>query len=478
MSFLTDAEIVAQALDLYYQQSISGKAPVIDQQPLEAIVDHLGLASYIRDGGLSGEALADFLPKYLAASTRLHHPKNLAHQIAAPHYAGSLGCWIDGFANTDVVIYELAPGGASLEVFLINWMLEKVGWQPAPLETRLRSPQGCYGSGVLTDGGSLANMTALLAARNRAAPEAWQEGVAPDLVVLAPAESHYSIARAAGVLGLGQRSLVRLEVDERGAVIPEKLAQALERAAEQNQRVVAVAVNACTTAVGIYDPLQEIGDICRSYHAWLHVDGAHGASALLSDKLRGRLKGIDLADSLTWDAHKMLRTPALCAALLVRDHLTLESAFQQQASYLFHEREQPGIDLAPQSFECTKAGLGLKLFLTLAVQGERALVETIESQYELAQQAYEFIQQTPGLECPVQPESNILCFRCEGSDQRQLEIRNVLIARGSAYLSSTIFKGSRYLRMALMNPITQLADIKAVIEEIQSLNVSLDKNLL
>ena len=429
MSFQSDADIVAKVLEIYYQQSAAGLAPVINQQPLEKIAADLELARYIQQGGLSGKSLEDFLPKYLAVSTRLHHPKNLAHQIAAAHPSGALGCWIDGFANTDVVIYELAPGGAALEVFLTNWMLEKVGWQPAPLETAKRGPEGEYGSGVLTDGGSLANLTALLAARNRAAPEAWEQGVSADLVLLAPAESHYSIARAAGVLGLGQRALVKLEVDQRGAVIPEKLAESLQQVRDQGKRVVAVAVNACTTAVGVYDPLAEIGEICQAAGVWLHVDGAHGASALLSERLREQLKGIELANSLTWDAHKMLRTPALCAAVLVRDHRTLESAFQQQASYLFHDREQPGIDLAPQAFECTKAGLGLKLFLTVAAEGERALAATVEQLYDLALQAYEYIIQQPGFECPVRPESNILCFRCEGSDQRQLDIRNRLISR-------------------------------------------------
>ena len=196
-------------------------------------------------------------------------------------------------------------------------MLEKVGWPPVPLDRQQRTADSPCGGGVLTHGGSLANLTALLVARNRLAPEVWDTGVPADLVLMAPAESHYSIARAAGILGLGQKAICRLEVDARGAIIPERLEAAYERLRAEGKRPMALVANACTTAVGIYDPLQEIGEFCRRHQLWLHVDGAHGASALLSAKHKHLLRGIEQADSLTWDAHKMLQTPVLCAALLV-----------------------------------------------------------------------------------------------------------------------------------------------------------------
>ncbi|HRZ99094.1 MAG TPA: pyridoxal-dependent decarboxylase, partial [Candidatus Paceibacterota bacterium] len=225
----------------------------------------------------------------------------------------------------------------------------------------------------------------------------------------------------------------------------------------------------CSTAVGIYDPLEEIGEFCRQQHLWLHVDGAHGASALLSPKHQYRLKGIELADSLTWDAHKMLQTPVLCAALLVRDHRTLDQTFEQDASYLFHDKERPGVDFAHRTIECTKAGLGLKFFMVLGALGEAGLGAFVERQYELAEQAYEYIQRQPGFECAVQPQSNILCFRRAGDDDLQLRIRDRLNAQGSFYLSSTFFGGKRYLRMALMNPHTRLEDIQKLLVTIQSM---------
>ena len=469
MPFITDAEIVARALNTFYDESVSAQRPVINQEPLEHIIEELNLAAYVREGGLTGQPLADFVDRYLATTTRVYHPEFLAHQGAVPYHTGVLGSLIDGFTANPMAIYEMGPAATSIEYFVINWMLEKVGWQPAPLNRRLSNENSPHGGGILTHGGSLANLTALIAARNQAAPAAWETGVPHDLVLLAPAASHYSIARAAGVLGIGQKAIVHLEVDERGAVIPEKLAVALERVRNEGKRPIAVVANACQTAVGIYDPLSEIGEFCAAHGIWLHVDGAHGASALISDKYRHLMQGVENANSLTWDAHKMLRTPTVCAALLLRDHRLLDTAFQQEASYLFHEKEQPGVDLGHRTFECTKAALGLRLFMVLGALGERGLAEYVERQWNLTLQAYEYISGQADFECAVRPESNILCFRTTGSDQKQLRIRDALIAQGRFYLSSTTFRGKRYLRITMMSPSTELEDIQRMVNMIRQI---------
>ena len=332
-SFAPDGHAVVDALDAYYRESVGGRQPVIHQERLARNIEQLDLATLVREGGLAGPRLETFVRDYLAATTRLHHPAFLAHQVAAPHPTGSLASLIDGFTNNAMAIYEMGPGAASIEFFVINWMLEKIGWQPAPVEGDATAPavprdgraahaadDPPIGGGVLTHGGSLANLTALLAARRQIAPDSWRTGTPNDLVLFAPAVSHYSIARAAGILGLGQDAVWPLEVDDRGATIAERLPAVLGAARAAGKRPLAVVANSCNTPVGAYDPLLPIGEFCRRHGIWLHVDGAHGASALVSPTHRHLLDGIELADSLTWDAHKMLRAPTLCAALLVRVH--------------------------------------------------------------------------------------------------------------------------------------------------------------
>jgi L-2,4-diaminobutyrate decarboxylase len=468
MSFSSDAKIVIRVLDEYYQQSLSREKPVIDQAPMEKIITDLELASCVQAGGLSGESLSRFITKYLSSTTRLHHPAYLAHQVAVPHYAGALAALIDGFTNNPMAIYEMGPGAASIEYFIVNWLLEKVGWQPAPLEMENAGDHN-FGGGVLTHGGSLANLTALIAARSRTTPEIWLEGNPHDLALLAPDGCHYSIGRAAGVLGIGRNAIYLLDVDDKGVVIPDRLRSAYRRLENEGKRAIALVANACSTAVGLYDPLHEIGQFCREHNLWFHVDGAHGASALLSTKHRKLLKGVGLADSLVWDAHKLMRTPTLCAALLVRDHQTLDHAFQQEASYLFHDKEQPGFDFIHRTVECTKAGLGLKLFLVVAALGERGIAEYIERQYEMAMEAYEYLQNLPDFECAVKPQSNILCFRIKGDDKLQLALREKLVAQGDFYVSTTSFNGRRYLRLVFMNPDTSIEDVKRLVHKIENL---------
>ena len=180
MSFLSDVGIVAKALDAFDQKAVDAQPPVINQKPVEQIIEQLQLSKYVREGGLKDQELNEFTKRYLQFATRLHHPAYMAHQVAVPHYTGALGSLIDGFTNNAMAVYEMGPPAASIELFVLNWMLEKIGWQPVPLD---RSDHGknSHGGGVLTHGGSLSNLTALTVARNHAAPDAWINGIPSDL---------------------------------------------------------------------------------------------------------------------------------------------------------------------------------------------------------------------------------------------------------------------------------------------------------
>jgi L-2,4-diaminobutyrate decarboxylase len=471
MSFKTDAEIVVQALNDFYEQSISGQGPVIRQPPMSALIDDMELSSLVRDGGLSGKKFAQFIDKYLAAITRIYHPANIAHQQAVPHYMAALAGLVDNFVSSDGSIYEFGPASVSIEYFLINWLLEKVGWRPAPLNPK-RTAEEIHGGGILTHGGSIANLTALIAARTQVAPQVWQDGNRGDLALLAPAEAHYSIARAAGIMGLGHRAVYPLEVDEKGIIIPDRLPAAYARVRDDGKQVVALIANACTTAVGLYDPLQEIGTFCHEQNMWFHVDGAHGAPALLTNKYRHLMRRVELADSLAMNMHKLMRVTAFCTALLVRDARTLDEAFTQEASYLFYDKEQPGYDFLHRTIECTKPVLGLKFFMVLAAMGEAGLAEYIERQFDLTAEVYAYLQSLPDFECPVEPQSNILCFRVKGVGDGHLALRDRLLARGNYFVSTASFNGQRYLRLTLTNPVTGLDEIKGLVHEIRELIAS------
>ena len=462
------AGIVTDKLGHYLDESQKGTLKTLVQKPAEALAKDMQLEKWVKQGGLNAKSVEIFLDTYLKNTQHLHHPHYIGHQVAVTHVASGIADFIHGTINNPMAIYEMGPAAATIEKFLVNWMLEKIGWFNGSHLGDFSKIES-NGGGVLTHGGSLANLTALCAARAKIAPESWTKGTPQDLVILASEEAHYSIARTISIIGLGKEAIIPVAVDNLKVMKHEALLPAYQKMMTQGKRVMAVVANACTTATGLHDPLEEIGVFCQAHNLWFHVDGAHGASALLSNKEKHLLKGIELADSIIWDAHKMMRTSSLCAAVLFKDFRTMEAAFQQKGSYLFHEKEEVGFDLLPYAVECTKAALGTKLFWVLAAEGEKGLETYINNTYKNTRSFYNLINTHQDFECPYLPESNILCFRYTkfGLDNEfQLALRNTIVERGNFYITSTEFNDVRYLRITVMNDLTREEHIMGLIDEI------------
>ena len=194
--------------------------------------------------------------------------------------------------NNGMVIYEMGPVATAMERSLVRWMGGQLGYDRQMCE------------GVFTSGGSAGNLTALLAARqDRAGFDVWTEGnwKGDPLCILAGESSHYSVQRAVQIMGWGAGGVIPVPVDERFKMRPEALAGALRQAQTSGRKVIAVLASSCSTAAGVFDPLEPIADFCQQHGLWLHADGAHGASASLTTKYRHLLAGIERADSVVWD---------------------------------------------------------------------------------------------------------------------------------------------------------------------------------
>ncbi len=451
--FAPAAHEAIETLASYVAASRAGGAPPTVRPDPEQVADSLELARWIREGGMDTAAFARWLEGYLEATLRLHHPGELAHQVAVPGTGAALADLIHGVVNNPMAKYEMGAAGAVIERETVRWMLGQVGFDPAA------------GGGVLTHGGSLANLTALLAARAHASPDAWERGTPSDLALLAPPSAHYSLRRAAAILGLGEQSIIELEVDPLERILVDRLELALGRCAAAGRRPMALIAPAPATSTGLHEDLGAIASFCERHGIWLHVDAAHGAPALLAPALRPLLDGISLADSVIWDAHKLMRTSALCAAVLVRRDEDLPAAFRQHAPYVDYEHEgQIGFDLFDRAVETTKTALGVKLFLSLAWYGEGGLGEYVASRYALARRFYEALVAEPRICCPYVPESNILCFRVDGADQ--LTLREALIADG-LHLSAATLGGERHLRLVVTAPDTDEQTVERLVEAIR-----------
>jgi L-2,4-diaminobutyrate decarboxylase len=449
-SYGSTARAAVDVVTDYLADVIAGEEPVVVVEPPEAVAASLDLRRLIAEGGID---FPSWLRTYLDNGVRVHHPAQMAHQLASPNVGAAMADLVHGAVNQPMSLYEMGAAAATVERIVVEWMLGKVGFDAGE------------GAGVLTHGGSVANLTVMLAARAAAAPDAWKHGVPGDLAILAAPSAHYSIARSAAMMGLGEDAVVALEVDALERIVPDRLGPALERCRAAGRRPIALVAGACFTSTGLHDDLRAIGAVCRSEGIWFHVDGAHGASALLSDSLRGRLDGIELADSVIWDAHKMLRTSALCAAVLMRRGSALPAAFQQHATYL-DVANASGLNTLDRQIECTKAELGLKIFLSLAWQGEQAIAAYVEAQYEKALALWEMARARPGFSLPYRPEANILCFRYGDGDQ--MAIRDTLAAAGTFHLSTVELAGELHLRAAIMSQATSPATFTALLDAIEA----------
>ncbi len=412
-----------------------------------------------------GEDPLALMADVLRGANHLQHPRYVGHQCAAPLPLAALVGTVRDLLNNGCAIYEMGPVGMAMERAVVRWLLACCGMD------------GERGDGVLTHGGSAGNLTALLAARQHAADwDIWEEGHRQgSLGVLVSDQAHYSIRRSVQVLGLGGSSVLPVETDGQCRMRPQSLESALARMDREGRRAMAVVACAGSTATGSIDPLEAIADICAQRNLWLHVDGAHSGAMVVSPRLRPLLRGIERADSVVIDFHKMLMVPSLATAVLFRQGEHSYETFSQQASYLFdHSANQEWYNLAHRTLECTKRALGMELYLLLKVLGTDVFSTFLEDSQALARAFAAQLRARPHWRVAVEPESNIVCFRYEPSGVEDLEglqarLREQVVQEGSFYLVKTTLWGHVWLRTALMNPLTSEADMEALLDRLEAL---------
>lgn len=412
----------------------------------------------------AGRPLAEIVQRlereFLAGANRLAHPMYMGHQVAAPIPAAVWTEAVIAALNNSVAVAEMSPTGTLVEEQVIRWLCDLVGF-------------GAGSGGTLTSGGQEATHTALLAARAALEPEAWKRGiVGPAPVIVCGEHAHYAIARAGGELGLGTEN-VRTVPSADWKMDAAALPATLDAIAAEGRRVMAVVATAGHTATGGFDDLGTIGQICEARGLWFHVDGAHGASALLSPQHAARLRGLHRARTVAWDPHKMMLVPLAAGALLARDERHLAAAFEQQAPYLFHGVDGArSPDQGTRSFMCSRRVDALKVWVALQRHGASGLGALYDHLCSLATGLHEMIARRSDFVALHVPESNILCFRWlppdvvdePTVDWLNLRLRDRYNASGRGWITSTVLGGRRVLRVTLMNVRTQDAHLAALLD--------------
>ncbi len=439
--------ILKELIDIiidYLEESQNIDTKVINYYSADELKSLLDLN--LPEKGISLEALIPIIKSYLNYSVKTNNPNFFNLLFSGVNLPSMMAEIVTTATNTTMHTYESAPVATLIELELIKNLNNLVGFKD--------------GEGVMVTGGSNANLMGMLCARHQILPEAKYKGIGnQNLVAFVSNQAHYSYLKAANLLGIGINNLIKVETDNLGSMLPEALETAINNCLQQGKTPFFVGATAGTTVFGAFDPLVSLAKITNKYKLWFHVDGAWGAPVLFSHKYKHLLKGCELADSFTWDAHKLMGIPVICSAILTKNKGILASVCSGGGNdYLFHEDDNESYNLGKMSLSCGRKVDAFKLWLSWQYYGHKGYETRINNLFELQNYAVQCIENSPNLELIVCPQFLNICFRYIDHDQYinlnqlNLKIRYQLIREGKIFVNFANYHNKTFIRLILSNP--------------------------
>jgi len=409
------------------------------------------------EGDEDWQALFSWVEKYLSYSVKTNHPGFVNRMWAGANPPSVIGEIIAAISNTSSCTYESAPVSTLIEKYMLQKMLDIVGFK--------------NGEGQMTTGSSNANMIAMMAARNSRREEVKRRGLfaGQELFCFVNADAHYSMDKAANILGIGTEHLIKVVVNNSGQMDVALLEERILETQQSGAIPFFVGATAGTTVRGAYDSLPELLKLRDKYNFWLHVDGAWGGAVVLSKSLRLHyLDGIEEVDSFTLDFHKMLGTALICNVLLINRHPGFlgNVCGAGDSSYIFREGEEEELyNLGTRSLQCGRRVDSLKWFLDWKFYGHSGLAKRIETYHILCGYAEDIVENTPELEMLVPRESFNICFRFKAPksyvNEFNLALRTKLYTSGLSLIGYGYINSQLALRLLITHKNFERADIAA-----------------
>lgn len=447
-------DFVEQAV--YFYNTLKDQ-PVCRPASKDAL-EHIENQSIPTDGRPIQEVYAEMLRDIYAHTLLVQHPRSFSCIPSTASLFSWMGDVMTNAYNPHASCQINAPMADLVEKKLIRWMCSLAGYP----ETS---------GGLFISGGSIANLTALTAARD--CKLTYNER--SQAVIYVSNQTHSSITKGLHMIGFRKDQIHTVPTDSLFRMDISELKKSIANDLANHKKPFAVIASTGTTNTGSVDPLVDISLICQRHGMWMHVDGAFGASALLSDKFKDELTGIERSDSLSWDAHKWMLQTYGCSVVLVRDQSTLVRSFATHPEYLKDAESSPESiefwDLGP---ELTRPARGLKLWLTLQAMGSRKLGKIIDHGCALARFAEKLLREIHGWEIVSPAQLGIVNFRYVPDTSiapHDLDIINSEISReitnsGFAQVFTTELCGNKVLRMCTINPNTTEEDVQATINQL------------
>jgi glutamate/tyrosine decarboxylase-like PLP-dependent enzyme len=390
------------------------------------------------------------------------HPGFLAYVQSCPTFPAVLGDWLATGYNFFGGAWAVAAGPAMLEVTVLEWFRQWLGM-----------PEGA--GGLLTSGGSTANLMAIVAARHRAVGD--DPSRLPRLVLYTSDQVHSSVTKAAWIAGIPRSAIRLLPADDGFRLRPDLLREAVAADRARGLVPMAVVASGATTNTGVVDPLPELAEFCRAQHIWLHVDAAYGGFAVLTPGGRQALEGIGRADSVTLDPHKWLYVPFECGSLMARDPRALFDAFHIMPDYLRDIGASGGqVNFADYGEQLSRYARALKVWLSVSYFGTDALGAAIQASMGRAELAERLVRDAPELEVLAPARLGVCCFRARPAgpadpallDDLNHRVLERVNAGGRFFISTTRLRGALALRICTCGWRTTDDDIRGLIAEVRN----------
>jgi aromatic-L-amino-acid/L-tryptophan decarboxylase len=420
--------------------------------------------------GVPLERLIDECRTIFDLSRHNGHPRFFGYVASPSTPIGAYADLIASALNANITCWRSGPAGTELEQLVVRWLGALIGYDT-------------HAKGLLTSGGSTANMIALLVASRRSlGSEASRKGLwnsGPPLIVYASEEVHMSIAKAADILGLGRDQVHVVACDDRQRMRVDSLRQQIENDLRNGLRPCCVVASAGTVNTGVVDPLETIADVATQFDLWFHVDGAYGAPGILDERKKHLFRGLERADSVSLDPHKWLYVPVDAGCLLFRDPSPVKATFStEDADYIkvHGHSDDEAFAYWDYGVELSRRFRALKVWLTLSYYGVRRIAEAVSNDISLAAYMGELVANAEDFQLLAPVELSICCFRYvpEGwtrSDVRLDRLNERIMSRvqtsGRAYLSNATVDGHFALRACITNFRTTRSDIELTLETIR-----------
>lgn len=446
----------------------------ISERPVRA-ENHAGKTIGSIDAELSTEGvpldkLIDECRTIMDLSRHNGHPRFFGYVASPSTPIGAYGDLIASALNANITCWRSGPAGTELECMVVRWLSSLIRYDPEA-------------SGLLTSGGSMANMIALLiASRRKLGADASRRGLwnsGRPMTVYASEEVHMSIPKAADILGFGRDQVRLIGCDDRQRMRVDQLASRIEADLREGLKPFCIVGSAGTVNTGVVDPLAEIADVAREFDLWFHVDGAYGAPGVLDERKSALFKGIEHGDSVSLDPHKWLYVPVDAGCLLFRDAAAARAAFNtEDADYIKTHgyTDEEAFAFWDYGVELSRRFRALKVWLTLQYYGSRRIAEAISDDISLAEYLGESVSNADDFELLAPVELSICCFRYvpPGAAKNDAEldrlnehIMELVQKAGRAYLSNATVNGRFALRACITNFRTTKSDIDQTIEAIR-----------